>query len=242
MYNELGIKMWDGRKFTKAWTTVKAYTVETKVAGVTIGNRQTTLEHLTQYDMDNVFVGKDAQNKYNTLRNLKAKASVLVFLENNNIDDMTHLVQKIESINNEYKDIADKVQKVERRLDTLANHFAQYENHKENKAVYNEYDKLKDPKKRDAYYDKHSKEIEAYKYARDYFKAVMNGRTDPVPIKTWQAEQKKLIKSKFALCERYYGLKDNVRSMELLCKSINTIMSEAKEQERQPTRNHGREM
>jgi hypothetical protein len=192
--------------------------------------------------MNNVFVGKNAQNTYNTLRNLKAKASVLVFLQNNNITDMTHLVQKIESINDEYKDVADKVQKAERRLDTLANHFAQYENHKEHKAVYNEYAKLKDPKKRDAYYDKHSKEIGAYKDASDYFKIVMNGRTDPVPIKTWQAEQKKLITAKFALCERYYGLKDNVRSMELLCKSINTIMSEAKEQEWQPTRTQGREM
>jgi len=183
----------------------------------------------------NVFVGKDAQNTYNTLRNLKAKASVLVFLQDNNITDMAHLVQKVESINSEYKDIADKIKPVERRLDTLATHISQHENYKQHRAVYNEYAKL-DPKKRDAYYAKQKKEIDAYKDARDYFKAVMNGSKDPVPINQWKSEEKKLIKSKFALCERYYGLKDNVRSMELLCKSINTIMSEAKQQERQLTR------
>jgi len=40
---------------------------------------------------------------------------------------------------------------------------------------------LKDPKKREAYYTKHKTEIEAFKDARDYLNAVMNGRTDPVP-------------------------------------------------------------
>ena len=47
---------------------------------------------------------------------------------------------------------------------------------------------LKDPKKREAYYDKRKTEIEAFKDARDYVNTVMNGRTDPVPIKDWQGE------------------------------------------------------
>ena len=151
-----------------------------------------------------------------------------MFLQNNNITDMAHLVQKMESINNEYKDIADKIKPIERRLDMLSTHIFQYENHKQHRAVYNEYAKL-DPKKRNAYYDKHSKKIETYKDARDYFKAVMNGSKDLVPIKTWQAEQKKLTATKLTLTERYYGLKVNVRSMELLCKSINTINHERSE-------------
>jgi len=189
--------------------------------------------------MNNIFIGKNTQNHFNTLRNLKARAKVLIFLQHNNITDMAHLVQKIESINNEYKDLAEKIKPIERRLDTLAHHIAQYENRKQYRAIYNDYVKL-NPKKRDDFYAKHKTEIDTYKDAREYFKVVMNGRTDPVPIKDWQAEQKKLIIAKFALTENYYGLQDEVRSVELLRKSAENLMHEDRQQERQPTKTHDR--
>ena len=63
-------------------------------------------------------------------------------------------------------------------------------------------------------------EIEAFKGARDYLNAVMNGRTDPPPIKEWRAEQTKPATAKYALCERYYALQDDVRSMEQFKQSV----------------------
>ena len=63
----------------------------------------------------------------------------------------------------------------------------------------------------------------------------MNGRTDPPPIKEWRAEQTKLTAAKYALCERYYALQDEVRSVEQLRKGAENIMREAA-QERQPHR------
>ena len=95
---------------------------------------------------------------------------------------------------------------------------------KDNRAVYNEYATQKDPKKREAYYAKHEKEIEAFKDAREYLNAVMNGRTDPPPIKEWRAEQTKLTTAKYALCERYYALQDEVRNVEQLRKGAENIM------------------
>jgi len=53
-----------------------------------------------------------------------------------------------------------------------------------------------------------------FKDARDYINAVMNGRTDPPPIREWSAEQKKLTATKCAACERYYALQDEVRSID----------------------------
>lgn len=90
------------------------------------------------------------------------------------------------------------------------------------RTVYNEYAKLKDLKKLEAYYAKHGTEIEVFKDAREYLNAVMNGRTDPPPIKDWQAEQKKLTAAKYAACERYYALQDEVRSMEQLLSCVRT--------------------
>ena len=81
------------------------------------------------------------------------------------------------------------------------------------RAVYNEYAGIKNnPKKREAYYTKHKTEIEAFKDAREYLNSVMNGRTDPLPIKEWRKEQQSLTAAKYAACERYYALQDEVRS------------------------------
>ena len=52
--------------FRKAWATVKAETVETKVSGVTYGNRQTAIEHLTKYDSNLISVNleRETGNEY----------------------------------------------------------------------------------------------------------------------------------------------------------------------------------
>jgi len=162
-----------------------------------------------------------------------------MFIQSHNITDIANLVQTIETINEKYKDLADNIQKVERRLDTLSQHIAQYESRRAHRAVYNEYAGIKDPKKKEAYYAKHSAEIEAFKDAREYLNAVMNGRTDPPPIKEWRAEQTKPTTAKYALCERYYALQDDVRSIEQLRKGAENILRD--EARDAPTRRHEQE-
>ena len=52
--------------FRKAWQTVKAEIIETKVAGVSYGNRQTALEHLKKYDSELISVNleRDRTNEH----------------------------------------------------------------------------------------------------------------------------------------------------------------------------------
>ena len=54
--------------FRKAWQTFKAETIETKVAGVSYGNRQTALEHLKKYDSELISVNleRDTANEYDS--------------------------------------------------------------------------------------------------------------------------------------------------------------------------------
>jgi hypothetical protein len=68
----------------------------------------------------------------------------------------------------------------------------------------------------------------------------MNGNKT-VPVKDWQAEQKKLAAKRFTLCERYYSLQDKVRSMELLRKGAENLMR-GERQEQQRTRARGIEL
>jgi len=164
-------------------------------------------------------------------------AKVLIFVQNNGITYMAQLVRKIETINEEYKEIADNIRKAERRLDTLATHITQCETRAQHRAVYNAYAKEKDPKKREAYHAKHGAEIEAYKEARNYLNAVMGDRTDPPPIKEWRKEHATLTAVKYAACERYYALQDEIRNVEQLRKGAENIMREDV-QERQLKRVH----
>jgi predicted nucleic acid-binding Zn-ribbon protein len=188
--------------------------------------------------MGRIADGKNLETRWQKIRNLKTQASVLMFIQQHNLTDMAQLVQTVETINETYKDLADKIQKAERRLDTLATHITQYESRRAHRAVFNEYAGIKDTKKREAYYAKHGAEIEAYKDARDYLNAVMNGRTDPVPIKDWRKEQQSLTATKYAACERYYALQDEVRSVEHLRKGAENIMREG-QREQQPQRTQG---
>jgi septal ring factor EnvC (AmiA/AmiB activator) len=192
--------------------------------------------------MSRIADGKNPEAHCQKLRNLKTQANILMFIQSNNITDITQLVNTIETINDKYKDLADTIKKAERRLDTLSQYIAQYESRKQHRAVYNEYAGIKNnPKKREAYYDKHKTEIEAFKDARDYITTVMNGRTNPVPIKDWRAEQTMLTATKYALCERYYALQDEIRSVEQLRKGAENIMREDV-QERQHTQTRGMEL
>ena len=151
--------------------------------------------------MSRIADGRNLETRWQRLRNLKTQAKTLIFTQSHNITDMAQLVGTIETINEKHKDLADNIRKVERRLDTLSQHITQYETRRANRAIYNEYAGIKNnPKKHEAYYSKHKTEIEAFKDARDYLNAVMNGRTDPPPIKKWRAEQTKLTTAKYALC------------------------------------------
>lgn len=174
--------------------------------------------------MSHIADGKNLQARYQKIGNLKTQAAVLSFLQNNQITDMAQLVNKVTQMNEQLYDVSGKIKKSERRLVTLAQHLAQVDSYKQHSAVYKKYTQL-DPKKRDAFRDKHSEEIRSYKDAKQYLDAVMNGRTG-LPVKEWKAEQARLATEKYLLCEEYYRLKDETRSIEVLLNDAENSMRE----------------
>ena len=189
--------------------------------------------------MGNIADSKNLNSRWQKIADLKTQASVFMFLQNNGITDMEQLVGKVTKINKDFLEVSDNIKKVDRRLETLIQHLTQYENYKTHKSVYDKYRQL-DPKKQEIFYEKHSEEIELFKTAQEYLTAVMNGKTT-IPQKSWQAEQKKLIAHRFSLCEKFYGLKDEIRNVELLRKGTENIMRD-ESHERQQTRNNGMEI
>ena len=189
--------------------------------------------------MNNISAGKNLNTHWKRINDLKLRAKILIFLQHNEIYTVEKLVGKIEKINNEFYDVSKKIKSAERRLDTLNNHLAHYDNYKQYKAVYEKYKALA-PKKRDAFYEKHSNEIQFYRDAKSYLDEIMNGNKT-IPIKEWQAEQKKLTFDKYMLCENFYRLKDEVHYVEVLQKSTENLIQES-EQEQTKTKNKGVEL
>ena len=131
--------------------------------------------------------GNNLTARWQKIADLRAMPKVLIFLQSNGITDVSQLAEKITQTHTRLYDMSKDIQAVDRRLETLAQHFTQYENCKKHKAIYQKYQHV-DGKKGDAFYDKYFEEIQLYEGAVKYLKAVLNGRKT-VPTKAWLAEQ-----------------------------------------------------
>ena len=189
--------------------------------------------------MSRIADGRNLESRWHKTADLKTRADVLVFLQSNDITGMEQLVGKVTEINERFYEVSNKIKAADRRLDTLNTHLAQYDNYKQYKPVYEKYRQL-DPKKRGVFYDRHSEEMQIYEAAGRYLESVMNGKT-ALPVKAWRAEAEKLGADRFMLCEDYYRLQDEVRSVEALRRCAENIMREHS-RERQHTRSRDMEL
>ena len=190
--------------------------------------------------MSNIADVQNLNTRWKKIANLKTQAHVLIFLQQNHISDMEQLVGKVTQISEDLQTVSEKIKKVDRRQDTLVQHLTQCENLKQHRTVYKKYKSL-DPKKSDAFYDKHFEEIQLYESAKKYLNAVLNGRNE-IPVKAWQAEQNTLTTERFSLCEDYYRLKDETRSVEILREGAENIMRESSRSEPTVTKKLGMEL
>jgi len=158
------------------------------------------------------------------IRDLQSLANVVSFLKQNNLDSIEQLADKVAEMHQEHYAIAGALKKQERRLTTLNDHLTQTTTYHKTKTIYKKYKKLS-PNQQPAYKEKHAAELQSYDAAVKYLKDHLNGRTT-IPEKAWKAEREKLLKDRYALAEQFYDLKDNVRNIEVLRRSAESLMSD----------------
>jgi DNA repair exonuclease SbcCD ATPase subunit len=168
---------------------------------------------------------------------LKAAADILNFLTVNKISDMEGLERKVSSMHGEIQTIRDELKPVERRLGTLDKHVEQAEIYRTHKAVHKRYWQEQNPKRRDAFYQKHTAGIILFEAANRYLKGVLNGRTE-IPIKEWKAEMAEKIAERERLTRKYDRLKGETRKVEQIKRSVEDMLR-GDEKERTPMRTRG---
>ena len=213
--------------------------------------------------MGGVGKGKNLKTDWQRVRNIQTQAKVLAFLLNNNVRSMDDFSDTVVRIHNRLGTVTNDIKKAERRLETLATHLAHNDNINANRAVMQKYKKLKPKqdtaatnslnpftrnkaakdyeaatKKYEAFYTKNANAIDAYEAAQSYFAAVMNGRKD-LPIKDWQKEQRELAAKRYAMCDEYYSLKEQIPATEAIRRSVETLMRDDLQAQRtRPARAH----
>lgn len=200
------------------------------------------------------------QSYYSAVNNLKAASKIFNFLSENGIEDMAGLEEKVMNMHDEQSSISEKLKSVDRRLKTLDEHLWNSKNYKAYHGHKAQYEKLyaqyraikkaggfrsesKAQKALDtanAYYEEHRTEITLYEAAERYLKDVMQDHFDPKklpPISKWEAESNKLKSERQELSRRYFTLKEDVKEVERIQRSINNILREENGRQ-QPTRRH----
>ena len=200
------------------------------------------------------------QSYYSAVNNLKAASKIFNFLSENGIEDMAGLEEKVMNMHDEQSSISEKLKSVDRRLKTLDEHLWNSKNYKAYHGYKTQYERLyaqyraikkaggfrsesKAQKALDtanAYYEEHRTEITLYEAAERYLKDVMQDHFDPKklpPISKWEAESNKLKFERQELSRWYFTLKEDVKEVERIQRSINNILRE-KTGRHQPTHKH----
>ncbi|MDR1649376.1 MAG: MobA/MobL family protein [Synergistaceae bacterium] len=150
-----------------------------------------------------------------SLYNLKDATNMLNFLTENKIMNAAGLDDCFGGMIGRQQDIGDKLKPLDRRLTTLKKHIEQadiYLKYKGKKAL------------------SESEQI-LFTAANNYLKGVMNGRTT-LPTKAWKTEYAKLTAERKQLDKDYYTLKDEVKEVEQIRRSVYSILrQEQREQQ-----------
>jgi predicted nucleic acid-binding Zn-ribbon protein len=127
-------------------------------------------------------------------------------------------------MNEDFKDVSDEIKAIDRSIELRQQHLSKADIYKQNKPIYDKYKKT-DPKQAEAFYDKHFEAIQDYEAARDYLKAVMGEHTT-IPVKMWEKQLSALTDKRARLCERFYGLKDDLKNAETIIRGAENIIGE----------------
>ncbi len=166
--------------------------------------------------------GQEQKNLSRTITDLKIISKAVFFLQTNDISDLPQLQFKVCKIQKEFDSVNVQLKTRERRIKVLTEHIKQAEIYHKYISIHKQYMQEK-PKKQDDFYQRHPTEITLFDAADRYLKQVMNGHS-VLPLKEWKAELVQLSAEREILYQKYNGLKEEVRDVEVIKRSIEQVL------------------
>ncbi len=171
---------------------------------------------------------------------LRDVSQAVAFLQGNHISTMTELSEKHAALESEYRELKTKIIARQKRMKELSELLNNYEHYKPNKAAYDEWQSISNPKKKEKYYAAHSSEIEVFKAARSMYDEVLGG--GKITPKAWRAELAELEKENGTDMFRLRELEDNTATMATILYNVEHLQAfEDRQQDIQKKRNNALE-
>ncbi len=151
-------------------------------------------------------------NRYQDMKALKNYASVLVFLEQNDISSIEDFYTKIQEMNKGFYVLKSEVTSTQKAIADMDNRMALWNEYLSLRPFMEKYKKLQG-EDRKAVYHKQTAKIERYKIVNEYFVNLRDGGI-PLKPKLWEKEKAKMQKD-VTLCEwKMKAFKDELSRVE----------------------------
>jgi hypothetical protein len=163
-----------------------------------------------------------AYQQWMKIFNLKQAARTLIFLQENGIDSYDDLRQKSRAASDAYHERSDRITVIEKQQKEISELQKQIGTYGKNRAAYTAYIKIKNPKKKNEFYEDSRAAIELCRAAKKYFDSLnLGGKLPPIASlkqewATLDSECKSLYRGYKELREKYMTLgtaESNARHM-----------------------------
>jgi hypothetical protein len=157
-------------------------------------------------------------SKASKLRDL---SHLIAFVQGHNIRTLTELKEKNKQTSEALWLHKETMKKQQSRIKVLEELLRNYEYYKNNKAVYQEWQSITKPKKKDKFYNEHRGEITLFETAKKHFSKTLEDKK--ITPKAWRKELAELKQAHQNVLREIDRLAEDVASMETIACNIERL-------------------
>ncbi len=171
--------------------------------------------------MLSVYNQTTSSSKYQKLKNLKDMSKILVFLQQNNIDDLDSFYNKIIELNKSFYALKGEIGDIKNKMANVDLRIELWEEYEKFKPIRKKYNSLKG-KAKEKFYDDNFGDIERIKELNEYWGNYKNN-VGEISLKQWKYEKLELGR-KIGLCEwRMNDFKEELGIAEKVQRALEEI-------------------
>lgn len=160
-------------------------------------------------------------SRYGKVKKLKESAALFNFLQQNGIESMQQLHEKVSSLNKAYYDLRGEIVKTERQIASLEERLKMWQQYQDNKAIHAKIENASS-RKREQIETSYRAELTLFNTAEQYLQELkLNGES--ITPKKWQSKVSMLSTKKSKLYYEMYSIRKDIKAIEQLRRNSEEI-------------------
>ena len=180
--------------------------------------------------LKNMLSNPESKAKVQRVTSLSVVKSAIEFLERHKISTLSKLQKTVSATEKKWSEVNGRTKEIDERLKKLNPLIQQAEYYMQFKDINKIYKQQK-PKHKDSFYETHRRELTLFESAERFLNANLDGKT--LHIEKWKKESSQLTAEKDTLYQEYKNLKEGVRQIGVVRRSIEHILNNTDKMERE---------